>query len=121
MPKKDLIPLIQNAIVSLVPLKGTPVLDTSSPNKFFESLAAGVPVIQNTQGWMKEFLIQHHVGYTLNPNNENELADLLIDLVDHPDKLNQMKINAKEIAKKEFDKNYLAEKMLKSIEKLNNI
>jgi glycosyltransferase involved in cell wall biosynthesis len=119
MPKKDLIPLIQNAIVSLVPLKGTPVLDTSSPNKFFESLAAGVPVIQNTQGWMKEFLIQHHVGYTLNPNNENELADLLIDLVDHPDKLNQMKINAKEIAKKEFDKNYLAEKMLNTIIEIN--
>jgi len=115
MPKDELIPLIQNAIVSLVPLKGTPVLDTSSPNKFFESLAAGVPVIQTTQGWMKDFLIKNNVGFTCNPNDANELADLLISLVDNPFELNEMKIKAKEIAKKEFDKNYLAQKMLNAI------
>src|SRR5690606_26910079 len=40
MPKNDLVAYVQHAFVSLVPLKGTPVLDTSSPNKFFESLAA---------------------------------------------------------------------------------
>lgn len=119
MPKKDLIPLIQNALVSLVPLKGTPILDTSSPNKFFESLAAGVPVIQTTQGWMKDFLEQNQVGFTCNPYNANELTDLLIQLVDFPEQLSQMKINAQEIAKKEFDKDFLAQKMLYAIEKLN--
>src|SRR5690606_38614938 len=61
MPKQTLVGYIQNSMVSLVPLKGTPVLDTSSPNKFFESLAAGIPVIQNTNGWMKEFLDKHGV------------------------------------------------------------
>src|SRR5690606_33689730 len=47
MSKYLLVSYIQNAFVSLVPLKGSPILDTSSPNKFFESLAAGIPVIQN--------------------------------------------------------------------------
>src|SRR5690606_19123707 len=73
MPKSDLIAYVQNAFVSLVPLKGSPVLDTSSPNKFFESLAAGVPVIQNTQGWMKDFLEEHKVGMTLDPSNPRQL------------------------------------------------
>src|SRR5690606_37031361 len=31
MPKNDLVGYVQNAFVSLVPLKGSPVLDTSSP------------------------------------------------------------------------------------------
>ncbi|MGB0175862.1 MAG: glycosyltransferase family 4 protein [Owenweeksia sp.] len=116
MPKQDLVPLVQNAMVSLVPLKGTPVLDTSSPNKFFESLAAGVPVVQNTQGWMKDFLKEHEVGYTLNPNQPEELADLMIRLKDNPGETSAMRQRSFEIAQKYFDKDYLAEKMLKSIE-----
>ncbi len=116
MPKQDLVGLVQNALVSLVPLKGTPVLDTSSPNKFFESLAAGVPVIQNTNGWMKDFLTEHQVGYTLPPDEPEQLADLLIHLKGSPDKVKQMGSRASQIAAQEFDKTYLANKMLKALE-----
>lgn len=118
IPKKDLIGLIQHSIVSLVPLKGTPVLDTSSPNKFFESLAAGIPIIQNTNGWMKDFLDEHQIGFTLDPNNPLLLAQTLIQLDAEPEKLKLMGIKAAEIAKQEFDKTYLADKMLKAIEKI---
>lgn len=115
MPKKDLVGLIQNAMVSLVPLKGTPVLDTSSPNKFFESLAAGIPVIQNTQGWMKDFLIENEVGFTLDPNDPKQLADKLIELDTQQEKLEEMGKKAEILAARLFDKDYLAQKMLKGI------
>lgn len=117
MPKEKLVGLVQQAMVSLVPLKGTPVLDTSSPNKFFESLAAGVPVIQNTQGWMKEFLTLHQVGFTLNPNDPYELADKLIELDSKKDFLEEMGQRARKLAALEFDKDFLASKMLNAIEK----
>lgn len=120
MPKKDLVPYVQHAMVSLVPLKGTPVLNTSSPNKFFESLAAGVPLIQNTSGWMKQFLEDHQVGFTLAPDDSKALADLLIDLDAKPELLSEMGELAKIVAIKEFDKNILAAKMLKAIEQLPN-
>lgn len=112
MPKNDLIAYIQQSFVSLVPLKGTPVLDTSSPNKFFESLAAGIPVIQNTQGWMKDFLQEHKVGFTLDPNDPEQLATKLIWMKDHPEESTEMGINGLSIAKSFFDKDYLANKML---------
>jgi glycosyltransferase involved in cell wall biosynthesis len=118
MPKQDLVGLIQQAMVSLVPLKGTPVLDTSSPNKFFESLAAGVPVIQNTQGWMKTFLDTHQLGYTLDPKDAEALADKLIYLDAHPDERDEMRSRAMQIAAKEFDKTYLASKMLSGLERV---
>lgn len=117
MPKEDLVGLIQNAMVSLVPLKGTPVLDTSSPNKFFESLAAGVPVVQNTQGWMKDFLIEYQVGYTLDPNDPVELAEKLIELEGQPEKLGEMAKKASSVAASQFDKDFLANRMLKAIVK----
>jgi glycosyltransferase involved in cell wall biosynthesis len=116
IPKTALVPLVQNALVSLVPLKGTPILDTSSPNKFFESLAAGVPVIQNTNGWMKDFLEKHRIGFTINPNDPKALANKLIELIDNPTIVSEMCERAKQIASIEFDKNYLARKMLKAIE-----
>lgn len=112
MPKDELVGYVQNAFVSLVPLKGTPVLDTSSPNKFFESLAAGVPVIQNTQGWMKDFLEEYQIGLTLDPNDPNELADALIRMKDDPAFVNEMGARSQEVARTHFDKDYLAQKML---------
>lgn len=121
MPKKELIPFIQQAIVSLVPLKGTPVLDTSSPNKFFESMAAGVPVIQNTQGWMKDFLTEHKAGFTLDPTDPVELAEKLIWMKDNPEEVAKMGGNAFKIAQKEFDKNILSNKMLDIIKYVHGV
>lgn len=115
MPKNDLIAYIQHSFVSLVPLKGTPVLDTSSPNKFFESLAAGIPVIQNTEGWMMDFLNEHKVGYTLDPNDPEQLADTLVQMKDNQLDTAEMGRNGLIVAKKYFDKDFLADKMLKML------
>jgi glycosyltransferase involved in cell wall biosynthesis len=118
MPKNKLVPIVQNALVCLAPLKDTKVLNTSSPNKFFESLAAGVPVIQTTNGWMKDFVEEHEVGFTVDPNNAEALAEKLVALVDNPEQLVKMGLKAANIAKKEFDKTILAEKMLCAIENI---
>lgn len=115
IPKHELVAFIQNALVSLVPLHGTPVLDTSSPNKFFESLAAGVPVIQNTNGWMKIFLEETQTGLTLSPNDPEALANALIDWDAHPEKVRAMGQRALTVARQEFDKTVLADKMLKAL------
>lgn len=117
MPKHEVVKYISNAMVSLVPLKGSPILDTSSPNKFFESLACGVPVIQNTQGWMKDFLVEHNVGYTVPPDDANALADILIDLSNKPTEIMEIGKRARQLAEDFFDKTKLASKMLSALER----
>src|SRR5690606_7621391 len=82
MPKNDLVAYVQHAFVSLVPCKGTPVLDTSSPTKLCESFAAAVPIIQNTHGWMKDYLTERRVGYTLDPKDPKKLPEYLIKMKD---------------------------------------
>jgi len=110
--KTDLVAYIQHAMVSLVPLQSFPILSTSSPNKFFESLAAGVPVIQNTNGWMKDFLEKHEIGFTIESDDYRSLANVLIQIADKEIDITKMQVTAKTIAAKEFDKDVLAEKML---------
>lgn len=120
IPKTELVAYLQNSMVSLVPLKAQPILSTSSPNKFFESLAAGIPVIQNTNGWMKDFLENNNVGFTIASDDYSNLANVLIQIADNEINISKMKISAKEIAKKEFDKDILATRMLQILKHVAN-
>lgn len=115
IPKATLVTFVQQSMVSLVPLRGTPVLDTSSPNKLFESLAAGVPVIQNTKGWIKTLLSDNQCGFTVDADDESELEQKLIYLADHPNESLQLGQNGRKLAEREFDKKILANKMLEAL------
>jgi len=118
MPKNKLVSYVQNANVSLVPLSDIPVLNTSSPNKLFESLAAGVPVIQNTSGWIKKLLEVNNVGYTVDANNPVELAELLIHLFENPEIAKIMGERARVLAANSFNKDHLANKYLEVLTKV---
>ena len=118
IPKVDLVPYIKNALVSLVPLEANPILDTSSPNKLFESLAAGVPVIQTTNGWIKDYLDKNKLGFTLTGESEVELGDLLLEISENTKLMNELKINAFKCAKRDFDQKKLAKKYLEALKEM---
>jgi glycosyltransferase involved in cell wall biosynthesis len=120
LPKESIVAYLQNSIAALVPLKGTPILDTSSPNKFFESLASGVPIIQTTQGWMREFIELHRVGFTVDSDDSTSLALLLIELCDNVDTTQEMGNRSRIVAGKYFDKVFLANKMLNILSGVND-
>ncbi|NLD77551.1 MAG: glycosyltransferase family 4 protein [Acidimicrobiales bacterium] len=119
MPKVDLIPLIQASFVSLVPLRGTPILDTSSPNKLYESLAASKPVIQNTRGWIRDLLIDNECGFTVDPDDETELVDRLIELADDAGLRASMGHNARALAEREFSQEVLSARYLGIVEQVD--
>jgi glycosyltransferase involved in cell wall biosynthesis len=115
MPKEELVPFIQNALFSLVPLENTPILNTSSPNKLFESIVAGVPVIQNTTGWIREFLENNNIGYTLAATDAHGVAELIQNALKQPDLIENMSNTAKLVGKQNFDKNNLAQQYLNAL------
>ncbi len=98
LPKTDLVNWVQQATCCLVPLQDQPILDTSSPNKLFDALAAGIPVIQTTNGWLREFLDREHCGLTVSPTQPEDLANQLIRLADQPDLCREMGQNGRRIA-----------------------
>jgi glycosyltransferase involved in cell wall biosynthesis len=119
MPKSALVGYVQNALASVIPLKPIPVFDTSSPNKLFESMAAGVPIIQTTQGWIKEFIAEHKVGFTVNGHEPEQLADILIELKDNPSLAKKTGARGAAVAVKFFDKDYLAANMLEILKSVH--
>jgi glycosyltransferase involved in cell wall biosynthesis len=108
MQKNELVAYVQHAWLAIVPLKRAPLLDTSSPNKLMEALAAGIPVIQTTEGWIKHFLEAHQCGFTFSSDDPVALADLLSKLADDPSWRPPMSLRAATVARRFFDKNQLA-------------
>ncbi|MDH4058299.1 MAG: glycosyltransferase family 4 protein, partial [Cyclobacteriaceae bacterium] len=63
---KEILNVTDAVFVCYKPLK---VLETGSPNKFFDGLAAGKLMILNFGGWMEEETINHNCGVRVDPFN----------------------------------------------------
>jgi glycosyltransferase involved in cell wall biosynthesis len=118
IPKKEVVANLHRAFVSLIPLLDKPLLDTSSPNKLFESLAAGTPVIQTTNGWIKSLLEDSGAGFTVSPSCPKDLANRLEELHDNPKLKEKMGAAARQLAVNLFDNRKLASEMLVHISEL---
>lgn len=60
------------------------------PNKLFEYMAAGIPVIASNFGWLKKIVEQHNCGLAVDPQNPKEIADAINWLCDNDDESRQM-------------------------------
>lgn len=109
MPKKYLIAWYKIAYASFVLFKDYKILSTSSPNKMFDSFAAGIPIIQNTNGWIKNLVMQSNCGLNVLSNNPKEMAKAITFLTKNNDKRNEMALKSKELAISHFSRNKLAE------------
>jgi glycosyltransferase involved in cell wall biosynthesis len=49
----------------------------TSPNKFFDYIAAGLPVLNNYPGWVAELIEEHQCGFAVPPDNQVAFADAL--------------------------------------------
>ena len=82
--------------------------NTWSPNKMFDALAAGRPVLINVPGWLGETIENNQCGRCLDPHHPETLADALEELAAKPQLCKEMGKNARTLAEREFDRNKLA-------------
>jgi len=108
MPKKAITPWLSNCVGTLFTTLNNKVQNTSSPNKIFDSFAASKPVIQTTEGWLKDLFIENNCGINVNPNNPREMADAMIKYVKDEKLAIQHGLNAKFLAETKFSRDSLA-------------
>lgn len=82
----------------------------TSPNKFFDYIAAGLPVLNNYPGWLAELIKSENAGFTIPPESPTQFADALEVAAANRKQLKQMGKNAQALAKREFDRTKLAQK-----------
>lgn len=118
--KTEVVKWFRIAQASFVTFKDLPVLHTNSPNKMFDSFAAGVPIIQSTRGWIYDLVRKSECGINVSPNNPQEFANALEFLMNNPELSLQMGKNAKVLAETEFNRSILAEKYFQGLKEVLN-
>jgi glycosyltransferase involved in cell wall biosynthesis len=117
--KKQLAKLMRRANVGLQVLANVPAFYYgTSPNKFFDYLSAGLPIINNYPGWVAELIEKHHCGLAVKPNCPADFAQALITLSNSPKLCEQMSKNSIELAQKEFARENLAKQFVEQLEKV---
>jgi len=81
---------------------------TWSPNKMFDALAAGKPVLINVSGWLGDMVEDNNCGRCLDPHRPEMLADALEELAADAELCREMGKNARTLAEREFDRVKLA-------------
>lgn len=92
----------------------------TSPNKFFDYLAAGLPIINNYPGWLADLIGQNNCGVVVAPQSADELASALLRLADDPLMRAEMGRNARALGEREFAREKLAGRFVTFIEQVGN-
>lgn len=85
----------------------------TSPNKFFDYIAAGLPVLNNYPGWLAELIQQQQCGFAVPPDNPAAFALALEQAADDRVALKQMGQRGLQLAQREFDRDKLADRWVK--------
>ena len=96
--------------------KDVPVLATNSPNKLFDTFAAGRAAIVNSDGWMRELVEENEAGLFVRPGDPGDLAEKLAWLRDRPEEARRLGENARALAEREFALDDLAASALRVLE-----
>jgi glycosyltransferase involved in cell wall biosynthesis len=91
--------------------KDVPILYTCSPNKLFDTFAAGRAAIVNTPGWLTELVEENEAGVAVRPADPADLADKVAFLRDNPKLVRRYGENGRRLAEAEFDRDRLAARL----------
>lgn len=114
--KYGLLSVINVTDASYICFADKPVLETNSPNKFFDALAAGKACITTTKGWLTNLVEENQCGMYIDPTKPDAFVAKLATLVNDRQLLEAYKNNARSLAERQFDKIRQVENLLAVID-----
>lgn len=90
----------------------------TSPNKFFDFISAGLPVLNNYPGWIADMINENKCGVAIEPLKPELFAEGLIYLADHPEERKAMGRNARALAERDFNRINLANQFVDYLESI---
>lgn len=116
--KMDVVSEVVNCCdASITTFLNLPVLQTNSPNKLFDSLSAGKPIIVNSAGWTKDMVEQENCGFYADPEKPELLAEKLLKVKDNKELLRTWGENARRLSIEVYDKDILSAQVADVLEK----
>jgi len=118
--KEEVSQLLNQARAGLVLFHPGPNHDDSQPNKLFEYMAAGIPVIGSNFPLWKEIIEANECGICVDPLNPEEIAGAINWIIDNPDVAEQMGRNGLRAVQEKYNWETEGKKLVRFYEELLN-
>lgn len=115
VPKAEVPALLAAADACFSLFLPLPAMEANSANKFFDTLAAGRPVIVNYGGWQADLITKHEVGLRLPPKDVSAAAAMLTDFLADPDLLAAAGRRARALGEAEFGRDEISDRVLAAL------
>ena len=97
----------------MVSYKNIPILETGSPNKYFDGLAAGKIIIVNFGGWIKIEIENAGCGIYVNPKDPFDFVKKIEPFILDKSKTAQFQRAARVLAESSYDRKKLSDQFVK--------
>jgi glycosyltransferase involved in cell wall biosynthesis len=115
VPKAGMAQALAAADACIAILKPIPMYATVYPNKVFDYMAAGRPVVLAIDGVIREVVEQAGCGIFTQPGDPQALAEAIRLLAEDPQRARAMGLRGREYVQANFDREQLAEKLAEII------
>lgn len=102
--KKEMPYVVASADVCLAILQDIPMFRTTYPNKVFDYMAAGRATVLVIDGVSRKLIEDSYGGAYVQPGDDQQLAETILDLSKNVDIVKQMGLNAREYLVKHLDR-----------------
>jgi glycosyltransferase involved in cell wall biosynthesis len=111
---KEIMNITDACFISYRPVE---ILETGSPNKYFDGLAGGKLIVVNFAGWIKEEIEREECGIFVNPKNPGNFGDILSPFINDKNLLARYQANARKLAEKKYARKIICGRYLDIIRK----
>ncbi len=88
--------------------KNVPILETGSPNKYFDGLAAGKLIINNFGGWIKNEIEENKCGISLDPKHPTDFVKKIDPFLHERQLLIAYQTASRQLAEKKYSRSKLS-------------
>jgi glycosyltransferase involved in cell wall biosynthesis len=109
---KEVLDVSDAVMISYLP---APILETGSPNKYFDGLAAGKLIVTNFGGWISAEIATHTCGITINQKLQGEFPKQILPYLNDATLLQKAQIAARNLALTKYSRTQLSDRFVACI------
>ncbi|GAP20917.1 glycosyltransferase [Leptolinea tardivitalis] len=114
--KNSIASVFAGATICLAILKPLEWYKTTYPNKVFDAMAAGKPVLLCIDGVIRQLVEGADAGMFAQPGNPEDIARVIISMVDDQKHCRQMGINGETLVREKYSRSVITDELLVVLE-----